>query len=188
MIGTKERMAEVFKELVCKKSFHKITIRDITKDCQMTRENFYYHFRDKYDIMRWIFKHDVVEQLPDTGADFEDWLNEMITLVNRDYKFYRKVLKGLEYEQTRRDLYPIYEQRVHCWVREMLDDSIWTMRQEKEEFATRFFTDAFIGFFMNYMLENEESDTETMRINMEFLFRQFLGSKHGIQEQKVMSL
>ncbi len=47
MNGTKGKMADAFKELVCKKSFQKITISDIAKESAMTRENFYYHFRDK---------------------------------------------------------------------------------------------------------------------------------------------
>ena len=64
MNGTKGKMAEAFKELVCKKSFQKITISDIAKESAMTRENFYYHFRDKYDIMHWIFEQEIVEKLP----------------------------------------------------------------------------------------------------------------------------
>lgn len=61
MNGTKGKMAEAFKELVCKKSFQKITISDIAKESAMTRENFYYHFRDKYDIMHWIFEQQVAD-------------------------------------------------------------------------------------------------------------------------------
>ena len=68
MNGTKGKMAEAFKELVCKKSFQKITISDIAKESAMTRENFYYHFRDKYDIMHWIFEQQVAAQLPEDKA------------------------------------------------------------------------------------------------------------------------
>ncbi len=44
MNGTKGKMAEAFKELVCKKSFQKITISDIAKESAMTRENFLLSF------------------------------------------------------------------------------------------------------------------------------------------------
>ena len=71
MNGTKGKMAEAFKELVCKKSFQKITISDIAKESAMTRENFYYHFRDKYDIMHWIFEQQVAAQLPEDEEPFE---------------------------------------------------------------------------------------------------------------------
>ena len=56
MNGTKGKMAEAFKELVCKKSFQKITISDIAKESAMTRENFYYHFRDIMDVLDWTFR------------------------------------------------------------------------------------------------------------------------------------
>ena len=71
MNGTKGKMAEAFKELVCKKSFQKITISDIAKESAMTRENFYYHFRDKYDIMHWIFEQEIVEKLPSEEDSFQ---------------------------------------------------------------------------------------------------------------------
>ena len=174
MSGTKERMAEVFKELVCRKSFHKITIRDITKECQMTRENFYYHFRDKYDILGWIFEHEIVDNLPGESVDFEKWIGCMVHLVLKDYKFYHKVLKDLEYRQARYYLYPIFEKRIRLWVRELFDDSIWPMREEKENFTTQFFTNAFAGYCLNYVIDHEECNYKLVERNLQFLFHQFL--------------
>ena len=101
MNGTKGKMAEAFKELVCKKSFQKITISDIAKESAMTRENFYYHFRDKYDIMHWIFEQQVAAQLPEDEEPFEMWFNALFcntcekVLVRRRYgQIYILYLKG----------------------------------------------------------------------------------------------
>ena len=33
----------------------KITVKDIVEDCQINRNTFYYHFKDKYDVINWIF-------------------------------------------------------------------------------------------------------------------------------------
>ena len=38
----------------------KITVREICKTCDARPQNFYYHFRDKYDLVTWIYAQDIV--------------------------------------------------------------------------------------------------------------------------------
>ena len=56
---TKEIIARTFTELLEEKSMAKITVKDIVERCGVNRNTFYYHFRDKYDIMHWIFEQQV---------------------------------------------------------------------------------------------------------------------------------
>ena len=161
MNGTKGKMAEAFKELVCKKSFQKITISDIAKESAMTRENFYYHFRDKYDM----------------------WFNALFCNTCEDYKYYRKLIKSLSAEEIRSDLYPLFERRVRLLVQDCLDDSVWNLRKEKEDFSTAFFTDAFLGFYINYIRDNEEIDYNMLQIGLEFLFDKFLSTVRITKEE-----
>ena len=120
MNGTKGKMAEAFKELVCKKSFQKITISDIAKESAMTRENFYYHFRDKYDIMHWIFEQEIVEKLPSEEESFEMWFHTLFMNTCEDYKYYRKLIKNLSVEEVRSDLYNYLNTEYVLWLK-----SVW---------------------------------------------------------------
>ena len=52
---TKFFLAESFKELSQKKSVDKITVKEIVKNCGFTSPTFYNHFRDKYDLIAWIY-------------------------------------------------------------------------------------------------------------------------------------
>ena len=52
---TKQRMADSFKKLTEKKLFSAISVSDICDDCGMHRKSFYYHFKDKYDLVAWIY-------------------------------------------------------------------------------------------------------------------------------------
>ncbi len=52
---TKNALAEAMKELMQEKKFEKISVTDICEKCGMNRKSFYYHFRDKYDLVNWIF-------------------------------------------------------------------------------------------------------------------------------------
>ena len=45
---TKKILEESLKKLMLQKPLDKITIRDLTEDCDISRMAFYYHFKDIY--------------------------------------------------------------------------------------------------------------------------------------------
>jgi len=52
---TKRALSQAMKELMEEIPMEKIRISDITKRCNMNRQSFYYHFKDKYDLVNWIY-------------------------------------------------------------------------------------------------------------------------------------
>ncbi|MDO4519853.1 MAG: TetR/AcrR family transcriptional regulator C-terminal domain-containing protein [Eubacteriales bacterium] len=59
-LDVSERLAESFKELVLEKPIEKITIQDITDRTGVTRGTFYIHFQDKYALLEWICREEIV--------------------------------------------------------------------------------------------------------------------------------
>lgn len=59
----KHALAAALKELIAQKPIDKITIHDITERCGIRRQNFYYHFEDVYDLMRWMFQEEAMSLL-----------------------------------------------------------------------------------------------------------------------------
>jgi probable dihydroxyacetone kinase regulator len=53
--NTKNMLSEAFERLMSKKSFDKITVNDITASCGVSRQTFYRHFKDKYDLLNWTY-------------------------------------------------------------------------------------------------------------------------------------
>lgn len=60
---TKHALAAALKELIAQKPIDKITIHDITERCGIRRQNFYYHFENVYDLMRWMFQEEAMSLL-----------------------------------------------------------------------------------------------------------------------------
>ena len=58
---TKEWIAEKMKLLIRKKSLEKIRIREICEAAGVDRSTFYYHFRDKYDLVIWMYFREINE-------------------------------------------------------------------------------------------------------------------------------
>ncbi|MGI6330564.1 MAG: TetR/AcrR family transcriptional regulator C-terminal domain-containing protein [Zhaonellaceae bacterium] len=69
---TKRALSQAMKELMKDMPMEKIKIGDITKRCNMSRQSFYYHFKDKYDLVNWIYYTDFVASIQ-TSLDKSGW-------------------------------------------------------------------------------------------------------------------
>ena len=54
-------LAESFKELAKKHPIEKITIKEITDLAGVIRPTFYNHFQDKYELLEWIIRTELLE-------------------------------------------------------------------------------------------------------------------------------
>ena len=50
---TKSALCDSLKKLCEQKPFDKISISDITGECGLNRQSFYYHFQDKYELLSY---------------------------------------------------------------------------------------------------------------------------------------
>ena len=53
-------LAESFKELALEKPVEKITIKEITDRAGVIRVTFYNHFQDKYELLEWICREEIL--------------------------------------------------------------------------------------------------------------------------------
>lgn len=60
---TKRLIANSFKELMLKYPFEKITIKTITDNANIIRPTFYNHFHDKYELVEWIVKTEIIDEV-----------------------------------------------------------------------------------------------------------------------------
>ena len=83
---TKRVLADALKELMQTRPLAKISVGDITAHCGINRQTFYYHFKDKYDLVGWIYS---TETLPFMGsfsdrAHWTDGLRDLCLYVQQD--------------------------------------------------------------------------------------------------------
>ena len=81
-LKTEKSLIESFKKLLSKKPISKITIKELTDDCKMSRMTFYYHFTDIYDLARYVSVQDAlkIEQL--SGGNDK---SHLISILNSFY-------------------------------------------------------------------------------------------------------
>lgn len=59
----KQTIAQATMALLAKKGVKKLTVKDIVEQCHITRQAFYYHFRDIQDLLRWMIEKETDRML-----------------------------------------------------------------------------------------------------------------------------
>ncbi|MCF0145568.1 MAG: TetR family transcriptional regulator, partial [Eubacterium sp.] len=102
---TKQALANSLKKNMRTKPFDKISVIDICEGCGMNRKSFYYHFKDKYDLVNWIFYTDfILLSITKTYRDGWDLIEMIAELFYADREFYRRALE-IEGQNSFRDYF-----------------------------------------------------------------------------------
>ena len=62
--STKKALADALKKMMVNKPIDRITVNDLVETCGVSRQTFYYHFDDVYDLLEWVFEEDANANLP----------------------------------------------------------------------------------------------------------------------------
>lgn len=144
---TKKIIANALKELMERESFHKISVSDIMRECNMRRQTFYYHFQDKYELLEWIYREETKENITDF-IEYEKWENIFSQLFGyffRNQRFYRNALEVSEQNSLTHYLFEhiknLYTKIIDEWI---LRNDIGITKQRKDLMAS-FYSYGFVG-------------------------------------------
>ena len=101
---TKKAIARATQELLREKPLNKITVKEITDKCDLTRNSFYYHFSDIYDVVNWIFEDEVesfVEQYVDE-QNFDEGILKGIQFLYDNKDMLQHIYRTLQHENVDR--------------------------------------------------------------------------------------
>lgn len=99
---TKRAIIDCTLELAEKKSFRKITVRDIVTACGITRNTFYYYFHDIYDVIDRAIEEQTAGLADATGAEWESAIFSLIEFAARHKRVWRNLYRSVGHEETSR--------------------------------------------------------------------------------------
>lgn len=152
--STKGALAEAMKKLMVCKPFSKISISDLCEECGLNRKSFYYHFKDKYDLVNWIFYVDFLTNM--SGKNFENEWDVLVSICNIFYQnreFYQRALKIEGQNSFKEYFYEMLEPVVAFFVKDLFQV------QNQELFET-FFCDAFLTAVLRWFSMESELEPE----------------------------
>lgn len=92
---TKRQLAQSMKQLLRKSPIEKITIQELVDLAGVIRPTFYHHFRDKYELLEYIVREDLL--VPVKPLLMNDMITEGLTLlfssIKKEREFYERAVR-----------------------------------------------------------------------------------------------
>ncbi len=144
-------IADTFSQMLDKEDIDKITVTKLIAECHISRQTFYYHFKDIMDVLEWTFRR-ATQELVQKSLNEEDRLGALTTYV----AFVRQNRKKFEREAVTVYLAQIARSKVP-----ELDLSV-----DDLEVMLRFYACGMVGVLLQYM-EKPNLNEEKLVIQME---------------------
>lgn len=148
---TKNAIAQSLKKIMMKKPLTKITINDITDECGINRMTFYYHFKDIYDLIEWIFIKNVDKVLDDKKT-YNTWQSGILNIlksIEENKDFILGVYKFLDREKIEVYLYKIVYGLLINVIEEKCVGSV--VEDDQKKFIGNFYKYALVGVILNWI-------------------------------------
>lgn len=99
---TKQAIIDCTLDLAEKKSFSKITVRDIVTACHITRNTFYYYFHDIYDVVDQAIEAQAAGLTTMQDDKWEDAIFRLIEFAARRKRVWQNLYRSIGHEEASR--------------------------------------------------------------------------------------
>lgn len=175
--STKRKIADCVKELMYHKEIRKITIHDIMAATNMSRQSFYYHFKDIYDVLEWIAIHDFAEAVHcEENSSMEDWILQIMTVIRKDKFFYDKIVREIEWPKILLSI----KKPIELQIKQMYknNDKFSVKRYAEEwQFCVDFVSTSFSYYMLDYIYQRKNLSDEEIVRDFQFMLSVLNGSK-----------
>ena len=159
-VDTKELIAEAVKRLLMQKKVKKLTVKDIVDECSITRQTFYYHFQDVYDLVEWICIQDTEKVLQEnrTYATWKEGFLSVFELAKQDKIFIDNIYHSVSLELLEQYLYRL----VYPLMKNVVDEKScgWTISDEEKKYIADFYKYAFVGVLLEWIRDDMREQPE----------------------------
>lgn len=182
--NTKLVFAQAFEALLESNSFERITVDDIASYCGAHRTTFYYHFKDKSDLVSWYFDYLMTDYLVsrldehDKKQIVNNWsecLFLMFQIMREKKSFFTAVIKYTGQNSFEEYL---YKWNVKSWDEHICDFHSINEFPVELQYAREFHYSGFTGIVIKWirkgMREKPEQMVKIVVDNMSPLMREYL--------------
>ncbi|MCP1639625.1 TetR/AcrR family transcriptional regulator C-terminal domain-containing protein [Streptococcus gallinaceus] len=159
---TKLAFEQALKDLMQTKSFDKITVTELVQFMGVNRQTFYYHFKDIYDLLEWVFINDG-EAMIGANRTSTSWQEGLLSIchyieanelfiyhsyhsVNRSY------LEHFLYERAASLIKPVV----------LANHQSARLSAQQVENITDFYKYAFVGFLLDWIAAGHRESAQSL--------------------------
>ena len=149
-VVTKRALAQSLKALMKKMTLDQVTVKDVVSDCGVNRQTFYYHFKDIYDLIEWIYEIEALESI-EKYKSYNNWQQgfyKIFEYVGNNKEFCIHCFNSIAREPLDRYLYNSTYNLLLGVVREVSSGAV--TKDKNLSFIANFYTYAFIGIMTHW--------------------------------------
>lgn len=148
-------IADKMRESMKHKPLKKIRVTEICAKAEIERPTFYYHFKDKYDLVAWMFYHDAYE----TDVISVESAAEAMRQMKNDMIFYKRA-----YEDPSQNA--LWKYMVEYFVKrytELAEEKLGTNVLDTQlAYSIRFFCMGAVGLTQEWVMNDTITSAETV--------------------------
>lgn len=173
---TKGAIMNTFEEMLEEMPFDKITVSALVKRSGISPNTFYYHYCDKFALLNEWFgmKLRVIRQDEDEFAGWQKRIKFFFLMCHDNPRLIHHIFDSLSREQLEHYIFEITDRVFISYVRKKAEGK--TVSEKKIREIARFYTYAFIGFFLEYIWDDMEEDVDSKVDHLSEMFDRFIES------------
>ena len=158
MNHTKQIIEDSLKKLMLQKPLDKITIRDLTEDCGISRMTFYYHFKDIYDLVEWSCIADATRAL-EGKKTYDTWNEGLLQIFEAVYEnkpFILNAYRCISRDQIESFLFHLTSDLIMAVVEEKAAGT--EVSEKNRRFIADFYKYSFVGIMLDWIKQGMKDD------------------------------
>ena len=148
-------IADKMREIMKYKAIDKIRVTEICKEADIKRPTFYYHFRDKYDLVAWMFYTDAYGTDITSVASAAAGMNKM----KQEILFYKRAYEDSSQNALWHYMVEYFDRRYTELVKEKLGTDILDTQLA---YSIRFYSMGSVGMTQEWVLNDNITSAETV--------------------------
>lgn len=171
---TKKAIVNTFVQLISEKPLNKITVKELSELCGITRRTFYYHYQDIYDLVEKLFEQEAQNVIGAMQQELtsENWEEAMITAAHFVIKNKQAVYHI--YNSIRREDLERYLKQVTGEILNRLMETIGKgipAREEDRKLLAALYGNAYTGMIQDWIESGMKTSPELLIQRAAFLLR-----------------
>lgn len=172
---TKARLGAELKKQLQSTQLDKVTVSNLTAAAGVTRQTFYYHFGDVYDLAVWVFTAEVADHIM-AHATYSQWADGLTRLLeylqaNREPAF--ATIRSLTHEELEGFFYRQFRAMMQAIVAEMETQlpTDLSLRAVDRDFVIDHYALGIVGHVLHWFSTGMTADPRVLVEDLELILR-----------------